>query len=337
MVHKYISRYFFLVLFVAGLASCESAIVDPNENAVIKKPSLIVLNEGAFGAGNASLDAINLSNDERKVNVLPNLGDVGSDVEIIDGKIFVVSSGSTKMYVIDPIEGETLASLTLPQPASPNAIAKINDNEALVTHLFWNRLDVIDLTTNTVVDSIRVGQGTVDIVTMNGFAYATASTKYLYKIDLSAKTLVDSVEIGDIPQRILVDQDRDQLVTMSWGNWQTGTPGKLATIDVSNFTVKRSNTVSATSLLNRLIMGSGKAYVIFGDRIETMNLATGELSAFSPVFGLSAIYDDQADELYIGRGDYTSPGKVEVYDGTTATIKRTYEAGIAPAHFAFYR
>jgi hypothetical protein len=172
---------------------------------------------------------------------------------------------------------------------------------------------------------------------MNGFAYVTASTKYLYKIDLTTKQLVDSLEVGDIPQRVLVDVDRNQLITMSWGNWQTGTPGKLATVDASNFTVKHSNPVSATSLLNRLVMGNGKAYVIFGDRIETMNLATGELSAFSTVFGLSAIYDSDSDELYLGRGDYTSAGKVEVYDGTTATLKRTHEAGIAPSHFAFYR
>jgi hypothetical protein len=334
MKHQLSFRLLLLLLVTSALASCESTTENPPDNSVIKKPSLLVLNEGALGGFNASLDVIKAGSGERQENILPNLGDVGSDVEIIDGKIYVVSSNSRRLYAIDPVEGKTLASYTFEKPSSPNAIAKINDNEALVTHLYWNRLDVIDLTTNTVKDSIRVGQGTVDIVTMNGFAYVTASSGYLYVVDLTQKKLVDSIMIGDIPQRVLPDPTRNQLVTLSWGIWQVGT-ANVSIIDVATRTVKRKTEVASS--VQKLVAGDNKFYIIYSDKVETMDPVSGIAVGLATTGYLGGVYDAPANELYVGSGDWTNPGKVDVLDGSNGTLKRTYNAGIAPTHFAFYR
>lgn len=338
MVMKKLASQFLLLLFVAAtLASCESATEDPNANAVIKRPSLIVLNEGAFQSANASLDVINLESNERTENAIPNLGDVGSDVEMINGKVYVVSSNSLKLYALNPVDGKVVGSINFDAPSSPNAIAKINNDEALVTHLYSPRLDVIDLNSTSVKSSIPVGQGTVDVVTHGNFAYVTAATKVLYIIDLSSKTLVDSIAIGDIPQRVLVDADRNQLITMSWGDWQTSSPGNVSIINIATREVTRKNEVSATSFLQKLVMGQGKVFVIFGDRVEEMNLVSGILTAFSPNPYLGGIYDKETNQLYLGAGNFSSPGRVDILDATLGNVKSSYQAGIAPTHFALYR
>ncbi len=329
------SLRFLLLLLIAGtLASCESTTENTPDNSVIKKPSLLVLNEGAFLGSNASLDAINTGTNERQENILPNLGDVGSDIEIIDGKIYIVSSNSRRLYAVDPVAGTTLASYTFQGEASPNAIAKIGTNEALVTHLYSNRLDLIDLTTNTVKDSIRVGQGTVDIVTMNGFAYVTASSSYLYIIDLTQKVLVDSILIGDVPQRVLPDPTRNQLVTLSWGVWPDGI-ANVSIIDVATRSVKRKTDVAGS--VQKLVAGDNKVYIVYSDKIETMDLVSGIPLPFAAKGYLGGVFDAPSNELFVGSGNYTTAGKVEVLDASTGALKRTYNAGIAPTHFAFYR
>jgi DNA-binding beta-propeller fold protein YncE len=334
MLNKLSNRFLFLLLITAGLASCETVSEPPVDNSVIKKPSLLVLNEGAYGASNASLDAIDVASDERSANIIQNLGDVGSDVEIINGKIYVVSSKSARMYVVDPADGATKASFNFPQPASPNAIAKINDNEAIVTNLFQSRIDIIDLSTNTIKDSIKVGQGTVDIGIMNGMAYVSAAANVVYIIDLSTKTLVDSVSVGTTPQSVIIDPTRNQVVVMSWGMWPDGT-ANVSIIDASTRTVKRKADVASS--IQKLVAGDNKLYVIYSDKVETMDLVSGIGIPFSNKGYLAGVFDEPSNELYLGSGDYTSPGKVDVVNASTGALKRTYEAGIAPAHFAFYR
>jgi hypothetical protein len=323
-----------LLLLAGTIASCESTIENEPDTSVIKKPSLLVLNEGAFLGSNASLDVINAGSGERQENIIPNLGDVGSDVEIIDGKIYVISSNSRRMYALNPVDGQTLAAYTFEGVASPNAIAKIGTNEALVTHLYSDRLDVIDLTTNTVKDSIRVSQGTVDIITMNGFAYVTASSNYLYVIDLTQKKLVDSILIGDVPQRVLPDAARNQLVTLSWGTWPNGI-ANVSIIDVATRTVKRKTDVASS--VQKLVAGDNKIYVVYSDKVETMDLVSGIGIGFSANGYLGGVYDEPSNELFLGSGNYTTPGKVDVLDGSTGVVKRSYNVGIAPTHFAFYR
>ncbi|HET6512372.1 MAG TPA: DUF5074 domain-containing protein [Candidatus Kapabacteria bacterium] len=337
-MYKKLASQFMLLLFVAAtLASCESGTEDPHVNAVIKKPSLLVLNEGAFQSSNASLDVIDLSSSVRTENIIPNFGDVGSDVELINDRIYVVSSNSRKLYAMDPLEGTVVSNFNFSgEGASPNAIVKISDNEALVTHLFLPRIDVIALGPDTVKSSITVGQGTGDIIVMGNKAYATASSSVLYVIDLSTKTLIDSLAVGDVPHRVLADPDRDQLITYSQGNWPNGT-ANISFVDASSLEVRKKVDIQAGSFVNKIIMGQGKIFAVHADKVESMDLVSGIPTTFATKGYLGGIYDKSSNELYLGSGDYTTPGKVDVLDATLGTVKRSYQAGIAPTHFALYR
>ena len=65
---------------------------------------LFVLNEGRFNGNNASLSSWDYSNNEFKNDLAPDLGDVGNDIAVMNGKLYLVLNGSRKIVVLDPTE-----------------------------------------------------------------------------------------------------------------------------------------------------------------------------------------------------------------------------------------
>jgi hypothetical protein len=63
---------------------------------------LFVLNEGRFGGNNASLSSWNYIDNAMTNDLAADLGDVGNDIAIMNGKVYVLLNGSRKIVVLDP-------------------------------------------------------------------------------------------------------------------------------------------------------------------------------------------------------------------------------------------
>lgn len=83
--------------FVAGVAAIHFAKYSDGST---KK--LFVLNEGAWGANNATLTSYNYNSGEVKNDLATELGDVGNDIMVMNGNIYVLLNGSRKIVVLDP-------------------------------------------------------------------------------------------------------------------------------------------------------------------------------------------------------------------------------------------
>lgn len=323
------------MLGIFSLASCDPAT---DANSGLAKPVLFVLNEGGFQKSNASLDAIELGTGNRVQNLIPNLGDTGSDLERIGDKLYVVMSGSRQLYAASIGDGKKASEFQFDTTITPTSIAAISATEALITDRYRPMLILFDLKSNSIKSEIPMPQGTVDLAVVGNKAYISASSNYLYVLDIATHTVIDTVEVGLIPEQVIYDAARDQILVVAQGAWGTGEP-RLTMIDVTTHVVKNFLTGSVGEMLSRVLVAGDQAYAVFSNRVARIDLTTSSTTnpALITKGFYGGTYDPTANELYLAATSWNAEDPIEVYDASTGTLKRTLQGGIAPARFAFYR
>ncbi|WP_300286651.1 DUF5074 domain-containing protein [uncultured Alistipes sp.] len=104
-----------------------------------KKIRMVVVNEGQFTKGTSALSAIAYDGTTdfdifRTVNKKP-LGDVAQSITYIDGKYFVAINNSKQVAVVEPQTFELIETIDYEQDGKPRFIARLNENEAIVSDL----------------------------------------------------------------------------------------------------------------------------------------------------------------------------------------------------------
>ena len=125
-------RFLFVVLAGACLAAgCRKIeLVNPTEYEVLpfgEDPDadpigMYLLNEGNMGSNKADLDYLDYRTAvyargvyaEKNPGVVKELGDVGNDVQIYDGRLFVVVNCSHKVEVMDAYTTRRIAQIDIP-------------------------------------------------------------------------------------------------------------------------------------------------------------------------------------------------------------------------------
>ncbi|MCK9626209.1 MAG: hypothetical protein M0R23_07100 [Bacteroidales bacterium] len=167
-----------------------------------KTVEMIVVSEGQFTKGTASLSAITYDgtttwNIFQDVNQMP-LGDVAQSISYIDGKYFVVLNNSRQIKVIEPQTFKLLGTIDYEQSASPRFMVPINDSEAIVSDLM-RQLTKVNYKTYEVLEYINLsGTGVSQIEKM---------TKVGNKIFCAALgkgvVVLDSDNISNSPMRFV--------------------------------------------------------------------------------------------------------------------------------------
>lgn len=129
-------KILFFLLFAATFMACSDDDNTPTPPPS-KQAKIIVVNEGAFNAGNSALSVI--YDDEssvydifRDINNRP-IGDVAQSIAYINGNYFVPSNNSNKVEVVNPETFESVATI-LETPTACHVQA-INETEAIVASL----------------------------------------------------------------------------------------------------------------------------------------------------------------------------------------------------------
>ncbi|PEN12788.1 hypothetical protein CRI94_12295 [Longibacter salinarum] len=331
-----------------------------DDSMTVVTSGVYIANGGAFGNANSSLTIFNPQTEA--LQTLPPAGQAGfsSYIQSIEvgprGRLFVVFGETATVDIYDTPTNERIGQITgIPNPR----YVAVNGDRAYVTSQDYgvdpSDVDVVDLTTSTVVDSVDVPGtpedvevlGSTIVVALGGFG-SGSSIGIIDANDLTVQT----IDIGCTGPRSLVRDEDDEVIVfctgIQTGNPSTSSPGAIRVVDPSTGSI--SDEVELTTQISSASFGqhvsyssaAEEAYALLADgRVLRYDTATNQIESRLDVAGDSpgAVgYDDRNELLYIGRLSPASPfdesGTVTVHERGGAAVD-TIQAGVAPAHIDF--
>lgn len=333
-----------LVLFLTvGLWSCK-----PEKEETVNTENykgIIVVNEGGFLKSNGSVGLYKPGSGEyfdafAKANGRP-LGDVVQSATLINGKYYIIVNNSNKIEVINQSDFKAVTSIAINQPRN---IVKISTTKAYVSQMNSTTISILDLNTNTISGTINVKAATDQIVLMNGKVYAgKAYADMLYVINTSSDMVTDSIVVGNGVSAV-VNAGTDKIAVFCLGvlDFNTGSVienGKIAIINKDSNKVERHIALSTASYGGPMAYYNGNLFFSFGDKklysvsVATVAAPVDKLTAGGSIYGLTI--DETDGTMYVtDAGDYTSSGKVYIYNSNGA-LQKQFTAGIVPSRIIF--
>ncbi|MES2484748.1 MAG: DUF5074 domain-containing protein [Bacteroidota bacterium] len=317
---------------------------------------LIVLNQGGFNAGNASVSFIS-ETFELENNIFGTnnpgvtLGDTGQDIGFNGDKAYIVLNASNKIEVVNRYTFAHVATIENGL-TNPRYITFVN-NKAYVTN--WgdgssttdDYVAVIDLGTNAVTATIPVAEGPERIIAENSKLYVSHYGGYgighsVTVINAATNAVQTTITTGDAPRSMVIENNMLYVLSEGSPSWSgPETPGKLQAINLSNNTVTSTINFAAGSHPSNLVEEDGKFYYTIDSEIFSMAVNATALPA-TPIFSTVAqnvygVYSFEVKDshIYVGdAGDYTSNGKVFVYS-LTGQKEEELTVGVIPAGLYF--
>lgn len=317
---------------------------------------LLILNEGGYNAGNASVSFLSEENILENnvfatINSGATLGDTGQDMGMYGETAYIVVNNSHKIEVVNRFTFERITTITTDLD-NPRYIA-FSGNDAYVTN--WgdpndtedDYVAVIDLATNAVTNKISVVEGPEAIVENNGKLYVAHKGGFGYGntvsvINASNSSVVKSIAVGDVPNSLEIDGNNLYVLSEGLPSWSgTETPGELSVVNLGNDTVEEVYPFTGTTHPSNFVVSGNTAYYTINDGVYAMNISDTSLPA-NPLFTTTpqevyGVYEltVKNDAIYVAdAGDYNSDGKIYIYS-LTGTLQQTFTVGVIPAGFYF--
>lgn len=220
---KKISYYFLPLLLVA--TSCrEDELVVPTEYDIIvdvpaadsKIRGFYLVNEGNMGSNKCTLDYFDYLSGfyarniyaERNPNVVKELGDVGNDIGIYGGKLYVAVNCSHKVEVMDSRSGRRIGQIDIPNCR----YIRFHDGRAYVSSYVGPvEIDAnapkgavyeVDTLSLEVTRRVTVGYQPEEMEIIDGYMYVANSGGYrapLYDNTVSVVEMADFKQVRQIP------------------------------------------------------------------------------------------------------------------------------------------
>jgi len=331
---------------------------DPVKTPLFKTvEGFFILNEGAFGQGNASVSYYNIGTDSISHNIYENanaskLGDVLQSMTIVDDKAYLVMNNSAYIKVVDATDFEEIA--TIEGFTSPRYMQIINSKEAYVSDIYAGNIWVVDLENNLITDSIPVPGWTEEMVLVGQKLFVTSPTIYgnptskeLYVIDINTRTVQEAISLKANPNNILLDNE-GMLNVFCLGD-PFSTP-KIAPsfyrINPADFSDKSFFNMpglpDAYSGQLAFDTDSKKIYILYGSVYYADILDIGLSWANAPIvesdgksfYGLNV--DPVTGDLFImDAKDFNQAGKIYQYK-SNGNFNREFGTGIVPSKIVFY-
>lgn len=345
-----------LLMAVAGslfFASCSSDD-DTSAPSGAYDNGLLILNEGGFMAGNASVsflssDFVLENNIYSAVNGGALLGDTAQDMGFRGDLAYIVLNFSNKIEIVNRYTFAKVATID-EGLMNPRYIA-FHNGKAYVTN--WGDgnstsddfVAVIDLDSNTVTSTIPVAEGPERIIEENDKLYVAHKGGYGYGSTISVisgGSVIDTIPVGDVPNSL--EEEDGKLYVLSQGkpSWaDEETFGQLNVINLSNNTVVETHAFVGGGHPANLVIEDNKIYYTEGSDVYSMAL-NSDILPVDPLFttteqGVYGVYSFAVEDghVYVGdAGDYSSAGKVHVYT-TAGALHETFTVGVIPTGFYF--
>jgi len=339
------SKSLLFLFLIALLFACKTEKdkgIQPisNESGV----DVVILNEGNFGSGNASIDWYNSSENKIYDHVFKSnnqnrpIGDVVQSMQIINDKGYIVVNNSQKIEVVNLSDFKSLGSIQ--GLNSPRYILPISAKKAYVSDLYADAISVVDLEDRIVIKTIPTNGWTEQMERIEDTAYVCDLTNnQLLLIDLTKDSIFKRVQLIRQPGSIVIDKNNNLWVLCN-GGFDEVIP-KLYQINSSGNILQSINFQSINEYPSNLIINQTKDELYFlSNGVFRMSIADGSIPS-QPIIAkngrlfYSMGLHPTSNELYISDAiDYQQKGLVYRYalDGTEIT---SFHAGIIPSGFIF--
>ncbi len=335
-----------LIFFSCRKDIPEKKAETPPPPAVTQAQGVLVLNEGTFKYGNASVSYFKFSDGTvtedlfKPANSRP-LGDVGQSMCLFKGKYYIVVNNSGTIEIVNPSDFKTTG--TISGLISPRYFAAVDSSKAYVTDFKSNTISVINLNSNTKVKDIACPGWTEELLVMNGKAYVTnLRREYVYIINTTTDNIEDSIKTGYASNSLRADKD-GKLWVLCEGS---STKGFVASLHRLNpvtrkveFSLQFVNTDDTPGHLE--INGTKEILYYVNNGVWEFPIGASSLppaplitKSNGVIYGLGV--EPSTGIIYISDAiDYVQKGKVYRYkpDGT---LIGSFATGINPNHFIFY-
>jgi YVTN family beta-propeller protein len=324
---------------------------------------ILILNEGGFMAGNASVsflsDTLSLQNNIYAANN-PGavLGDTGQDIGLHENYAYIVLNFSNKIEVVNRYTFAHVATIESGL-VNPRYIA-FEGGKAYVTN--WgdatvttdDYVAVINLATNAVTTTIPVAEGPEAIVEEDGKLYVAHKGGYGYGntvtvINGESNTVATTITVGDVPGSMEVEDNKLYVLNEGLPSYVNDvdpslneTAGSLSVINLNNNTVVSTVAFEGMAHPQNIDIEDDKIYCTVGSEIFSFTPGADLPAAPHAIFsttpqGVYGVYAFAVEDgrIYVGdAGNYTSNGKVYIYS-LTGTLQNEFTVGVIPSGFYF--
>jgi DNA-binding beta-propeller fold protein YncE len=341
--------YILFITLIIGLASCKK----PN-NATIGQGNVIVVNEGGFNHGDASLSLYDPATKVITNNILQaengstfNLGDVAQSLCLIGDTAFVVMNNSQKIVVFNAAQNfKFLYNISIPN-SSPRFFLPVGGSKAYVTELYNNTIWVIDYRAGTVLKTIPVNGWTEQLFLWSGKVYVQEQTTpggtpvhAVLEIDPGADQIVNTVSLSIDPGSMALTSS-NQLFVLCPQQASPTVAASLYIIDMASFSVTRQLGFPVSHAPGYVRYSTYANKILYADDgIYTM-LPTDTVlpaSVFIPsanwnLYGLNA--DPATGDIYVSDAlDYQQASSITRFSQSGAQLDH-FTAGIITNGFVF--
>lgn len=360
--------YMLLSTFVltAACSGSEEETVDSS----VTGGSVLILNEGNFNAGNATLSCYDPNTKQVENGVFHRvndrkLGDTGQSITIFNGVAYIAVENSGIIWAIDAetfrVKGQIEAS-NQTQIINPRYVHVVSPTKAYVTDLYSPYINIINPQTNVWTGAIATQQelskgycSTEELVQVGQYVY-TNCWSYSNKIlvfDTETDQMVREITLDSWQPKSMKADKNGKLWVITDGGYSTDSDSfgddvpHLYRIDAATGNVELNQALDTDEANVQIEMNSTKdvVYIINND-IYRMGITDSHLSVRpfikAPVdangkrhklYGIGV--NPHNDEIYVADAvDYAQAGVVYRYSAD-GTLVDQFRVGINPNHFAF--
>jgi hypothetical protein len=303
------------------LISCEGSFLGVNASISAYAPESKILVNDVFQNANGQA-----------------LGDVLQSLNKRDGKVYAMVNNSGKVSVMEK-EG-LVAESPITGFSSPRFMLPISAQKAYVSDLFSGGVAVVDLTTKAITAQINLNAWTEEMILDGDFAYVTAADKdKVYVINVNTDMLVDSIQVTMGPVSLVKDA-QNKLWVLCSGYFGAADPKLHRIDPATSTLLATMNIPSPYAYQMRMSISPDKMRIyvmnntVFAMNINAVSLPTTPVVPFpGNAYGLG-ISPLNGDVYVADVTDFTNPGKVFRYN-SSGTFLDSMVVGIAPNGFLF--
>ena len=221
------SKFLFIITSII-LFSCKE--IDNPVPQVVESYDVIVLNEGNFRSGNASVSLYSNTGKvldkvfQRNNNGRP-LCDIAQSMIEKNGKAYIVINNSNKIEVLDIKTFQSVGSIT--GLNSPRYILPVGGDKAYVSDLYQDEIHVVDLESLAVLKTIETKGWTEEMVLVNDKAFVCqVDSDQVWVFDVNEDTLMQKINTNVSPLSICKDINNQVWVSCS-GGFNLGFPAVI--------------------------------------------------------------------------------------------------------------
>lgn len=210
---------------------------------------MYILNEGLWGANDASLDRLVFATGELEKDVFAsansrNLGDVANDMVIYGSKMYILLNQSNTIEVVSPATAKSEKTISL---AGKSPRKMVGHDGYLYVSCHSDEIVKIDTATLTVAGSCNVGRdpecmcvigSTLFVANSGGLDYPNYDTT-ISIVDLTAFQEVKKARIGLNPS-LVAPIGNGKIMVLCNGNY-SDIPSSLSVFDISDESVTKLN------------------------------------------------------------------------------------------------